>query len=50
VGVKEETLTSSIYIEDGYWASSGPVRPRSLSEAGLIVCPPLKIDLCRWAT
>jgi len=44
--VKEETLTSYIYIEDGYQASPRPVGPRLL-EAGLIMCPPPKINLWR---
>ena len=47
--VKQETLTSYIYIEDGYRASTGPIGPRPFSETGLIVCPPPKIDLWRRA-
>jgi hypothetical protein len=62
--VKEETLTSYIYSEGGYRASTGPVGPRPFfrggpyivptsenrfMEAGTIRRPPPLIDFTRWA-
>jgi hypothetical protein len=48
--VKQQTLSSYIYIEDGYRASTGPVRPWPFLEARFIVCPPPWMDLWRRTT